>query len=225
MSAQHPWARVTLQRNPDPRLSIPSPSSCSLWASWFVSRPLPGADQWLVGVPGSPWPSLGHFSSEPPSGPVSFCVDGPTAFCYVSPASKSPCEKLISKGSLSLGSSASLPPQSGNRDGLPALNTKILFPRECPPQTGRGQQRQLCGPLCLWELCRWGANLCICKVQACCFGIASVGIDEMGSPSSKSLYVHGKERGNFNVVSQRALQRADSTQITAGGPRKTSWRR
>ncbi|XP_057359383.1 diacylglycerol kinase delta isoform X2 [Manis pentadactyla] len=42
--------------------------------------------------------------------------------------SKSPCEKLISKGSLSLGSSASLPAQSGNRDGLPALNTKILFP-------------------------------------------------------------------------------------------------
>uniref|UniRef100_A0A480K3E5 Diacylglycerol kinase n=1 Tax=Sus scrofa TaxID=9823 RepID=A0A480K3E5_PIG len=42
--------------------------------------------------------------------------------------SKSPCEKLISKGSLSLGGSASLPPQSGNRDGLPALNTKILFP-------------------------------------------------------------------------------------------------
>ncbi|XP_005882998.2 PREDICTED: diacylglycerol kinase delta isoform X1 [Myotis brandtii] len=37
--------------------------------------------------------------------------------------SKSPCEKLISKGS-----SASLPPQSGSRDGLPALNTKILFP-------------------------------------------------------------------------------------------------
>ncbi|KAI5930508.1 Diacylglycerol kinase delta [Manis javanica] len=41
---------------------------------------------------------------------------------------KSPCEKLISKGSLSLGGSASLPAQSGNRDGLPALNTKILFP-------------------------------------------------------------------------------------------------
>ncbi|XP_059559560.1 diacylglycerol kinase delta isoform X2 [Myotis daubentonii] len=37
--------------------------------------------------------------------------------------SKSPCEKLISKGS-----SASLPPQPGSRDGLPALNTKILFP-------------------------------------------------------------------------------------------------
>ncbi|XP_024608519.1 diacylglycerol kinase delta isoform X4 [Neophocaena asiaeorientalis asiaeorientalis] len=42
--------------------------------------------------------------------------------------SKSPCEKLISKGSLSLGGSASLPSQSGNRDSLPALNTKILFP-------------------------------------------------------------------------------------------------
>ncbi|XP_074120399.1 diacylglycerol kinase delta isoform X2 [Sminthopsis crassicaudata] len=42
--------------------------------------------------------------------------------------SKSPCEKLISKGSLSLGSSASLPPQTGNRDSLPMLNTKILYP-------------------------------------------------------------------------------------------------
>ncbi|XP_035878579.1 diacylglycerol kinase delta isoform X2 [Phyllostomus discolor] len=42
--------------------------------------------------------------------------------------SKSPCEKLIGKGSLLLGSSASLPTQPGNRDGLPALNTKILFP-------------------------------------------------------------------------------------------------
>ncbi|KAM9006869.1 diacylglycerol kinase delta isoform 2-T3 [Sarcophilus harrisii] len=41
---------------------------------------------------------------------------------------KSPCEKLISKGSLSLGSSASLPPQTGNRDSLPMLNTKILYP-------------------------------------------------------------------------------------------------
>ncbi|XP_069053612.1 diacylglycerol kinase delta isoform X2 [Lepisosteus oculatus] len=42
--------------------------------------------------------------------------------------SKSPCEKLISKGSLSLGSSASLPAQTGNRDNMPMLNTKILFP-------------------------------------------------------------------------------------------------
>uniref|UniRef100_A0A7N4PE80 Diacylglycerol kinase n=1 Tax=Sarcophilus harrisii TaxID=9305 RepID=A0A7N4PE80_SARHA len=44
------------------------------------------------------------------------------------PGPKSPCEKLISKGSLSLGSSASLPPQTGNRDSLPMLNTKILYP-------------------------------------------------------------------------------------------------
>lgn len=43
-------------------------------------------------------------------------------------ASRSPCEKLMSKGGLSLGNSASLPPQAGSRDGLPALNTKILFP-------------------------------------------------------------------------------------------------
>nr|XP_033815667.1 diacylglycerol kinase delta isoform X2 [Geotrypetes seraphini] len=42
--------------------------------------------------------------------------------------SKSPCEKLITKGSLSLGSSASLPSQTGNRDILPMLNTKILYP-------------------------------------------------------------------------------------------------
>ncbi|XP_056675961.1 diacylglycerol kinase delta isoform X2 [Monodelphis domestica] len=41
---------------------------------------------------------------------------------------KSPCEKLINKGGLSLGSSASLPPQTGNRDSLPMLNTKILYP-------------------------------------------------------------------------------------------------
>uniref|UniRef100_A0A8C2U0D5 Diacylglycerol kinase n=1 Tax=Coturnix japonica TaxID=93934 RepID=A0A8C2U0D5_COTJA len=45
-------------------------------------------------------------------------------------ASKSPCERQISKGSLSLGSSASLPPQTGNRDNLPMLNTKILYPSE-----------------------------------------------------------------------------------------------
>ncbi|XP_066202444.1 diacylglycerol kinase delta isoform X5 [Saccopteryx leptura] len=50
--------------------------------------------------------------------------------------SRSPCEKLISKGSLSLGSSASLPPQSGSRDGLPALNTKILFSSARPGMSG-----------------------------------------------------------------------------------------
>ncbi|XP_069870226.1 diacylglycerol kinase delta isoform X4 [Dipodomys merriami] len=42
--------------------------------------------------------------------------------------SRSPCEKLMSKGSLSLGSSASLPPHTGSRDSFPALNTKILYP-------------------------------------------------------------------------------------------------
>ncbi|MGH0153954.1 UNVERIFIED_CONTAM: hypothetical protein FKN15_045225 [Acipenser sinensis] len=41
--------------------------------------------------------------------------------------SKSPCEKLISKGSLSLGSSSSLPAQTGNRDNMPMLSTKILY--------------------------------------------------------------------------------------------------
>uniref|UniRef100_A0A8D0CL77 diacylglycerol kinase (ATP) n=1 Tax=Scleropages formosus TaxID=113540 RepID=A0A8D0CL77_SCLFO len=42
--------------------------------------------------------------------------------------SKSPCEKLISKGNLSLGSSASLPVQTGSRDNMPMLNAKILYP-------------------------------------------------------------------------------------------------
>ncbi|XP_044057493.1 diacylglycerol kinase delta-like isoform X2 [Siniperca chuatsi] len=42
--------------------------------------------------------------------------------------SKTPCEKLISKGNLSLGSSASLPVQAGSRENMPMLNTKILYP-------------------------------------------------------------------------------------------------
>ncbi|CAB1347443.1 unnamed protein product, partial [Coregonus sp. 'balchen'] len=42
--------------------------------------------------------------------------------------SKTPCEKLISKGSLSMGSSASLPAQTGSRENMPMLNTKILYP-------------------------------------------------------------------------------------------------
>lgn len=42
--------------------------------------------------------------------------------------SKTPCEKLISKGSLSLGSAASLPGQTGSRENMPMLNTKILYP-------------------------------------------------------------------------------------------------
>ncbi|XP_028817196.1 diacylglycerol kinase delta isoform X4 [Denticeps clupeoides] len=42
--------------------------------------------------------------------------------------SKTPCEKLISKGSLSIGSSASLPAQTGSRENMPMLNTKVLYP-------------------------------------------------------------------------------------------------
>ncbi|XP_029372871.1 diacylglycerol kinase delta-like isoform X4 [Echeneis naucrates] len=42
--------------------------------------------------------------------------------------SKTPCEKLINKGSLSLGSPVSLPVQTGSRENMPMLNTKILYP-------------------------------------------------------------------------------------------------
>nr|XP_054598389.1 diacylglycerol kinase delta isoform X1 [Nothobranchius furzeri] len=41
---------------------------------------------------------------------------------------KNPCEKQISKGSLSRGSTASLPAQTGSRENMPMLNTKIFFP-------------------------------------------------------------------------------------------------
>ncbi|XP_069473981.1 diacylglycerol kinase delta isoform X2 [Ambystoma mexicanum] len=50
--------------------------------------------------------------------------------------SKSPCERLINKGNLSQGSSASLPAQTGNRDNLPMLNTKILYPHIRPGMSG-----------------------------------------------------------------------------------------
>ncbi|KAG9348249.1 hypothetical protein JZ751_001984, partial [Albula glossodonta] len=50
--------------------------------------------------------------------------------------SKSPCEKLIRKGSLALGSSASLPVQTGSRDNMPMLNTKILYPSLRPGMSG-----------------------------------------------------------------------------------------
>ncbi|XP_015258692.1 PREDICTED: diacylglycerol kinase delta isoform X1 [Cyprinodon variegatus] len=42
--------------------------------------------------------------------------------------SKTPCEKLIQKAILPLGSSASLPAHTGCRDNMPMLNTKILYP-------------------------------------------------------------------------------------------------
>ncbi|XP_061073368.1 diacylglycerol kinase delta-like isoform X1 [Conger conger] len=51
-------------------------------------------------------------------------------------ASKSPCEKLIRKGSLALGSSASLPVQTGRGDNMPMLNTKILYPSLRAGMTG-----------------------------------------------------------------------------------------
>ncbi|XP_066522828.1 diacylglycerol kinase delta-like isoform X2 [Hoplias malabaricus] len=47
--------------------------------------------------------------------------------------SKAPCEKLISKGSLSLGSSASLPAHTGSRE---LLSTKILYPSLKASMTG-----------------------------------------------------------------------------------------
>uniref|UniRef100_A0A673UCK4 Diacylglycerol kinase n=1 Tax=Suricata suricatta TaxID=37032 RepID=A0A673UCK4_SURSU len=77
--------------------------------------------------------ALGVSEAEEKKDPKSDDRVCPTESCGVAKArslrkvSKSPCEKLISKGSLTLGSSASLPLQSGSRDGLPALNTKILF--------------------------------------------------------------------------------------------------
>uniref|UniRef100_A0A9J8AKA1 Diacylglycerol kinase n=1 Tax=Cyprinus carpio carpio TaxID=630221 RepID=A0A9J8AKA1_CYPCA len=49
------------------------------------------------------------------------------SFCLSISVSKTPCEKLISKGSLSIGSSASLPAQTGSRENMPMLNTKILY--------------------------------------------------------------------------------------------------
>lgn len=54
----------------------------------------------------------------------------PEAQLFVSllSVSKTPCEKLIHKGSLLPGSSASLPVHTGNRDNMPMLNTKILYP-------------------------------------------------------------------------------------------------
>uniref|UniRef100_A0A669B3A7 Diacylglycerol kinase n=1 Tax=Oreochromis niloticus TaxID=8128 RepID=A0A669B3A7_ORENI len=45
---------------------------------------------------------------------------------------ETPCEKLISKGGLPLGSSTSLPVQTGSRDNMPMLNTKILYPGNRP---------------------------------------------------------------------------------------------
>ena len=59
---------------------------------------------------------------------LSFLAVYPGLLLFVSIVCKTPCEKLINKGALSLGSSASLPAQTGSRENMPMLNTKILFP-------------------------------------------------------------------------------------------------
>ncbi|XP_051934670.1 diacylglycerol kinase delta-like isoform X2 [Hippocampus zosterae] len=43
-------------------------------------------------------------------------------------AGKTPCERLTSSGGLSPGGSVSLPGHAASRDGVPVLNTKILYP-------------------------------------------------------------------------------------------------
>uniref|UniRef100_A0A673KM18 Diacylglycerol kinase n=1 Tax=Sinocyclocheilus rhinocerous TaxID=307959 RepID=A0A673KM18_9TELE len=62
------------------------------------------------------------------------------SFSLSNSASKTPCEKLISKGILSIGSSASLPAQTGSRENMPMLNTKILYPSKSGSlyRSGRG---------------------------------------------------------------------------------------
>ena len=118
-------------------------------------RPLPLADRCM-------WPLLTALACL--RAPSLTKPAGSSVACLLSclTVSKSPCEKLISKGSLSPGGSASLPPQSGSRDGLPALNTKILFPSECSPGLARlpsPPQR----PACLGGGGRGGAG----QVLAC----------------------------------------------------------
>uniref|UniRef100_A0A9J8C6G1 Diacylglycerol kinase n=1 Tax=Cyprinus carpio carpio TaxID=630221 RepID=A0A9J8C6G1_CYPCA len=60
------------------------------------------------------------------------------SFCLSISVSKTPCEKLISKGSLSIGSSASLPAQTGSRENMPMLNTKILYQSKSVCGSGGG---------------------------------------------------------------------------------------
>ena len=120
-----------------------------------------GAHVWEASEPCglSPWLTAACLRAPSLTKPA-----GSSVACLLSclTVSKSPCEKLISKGSLSPGGSASLPPQSGSRDGLPALNTKILFPSECSPGLARlpsPPQR----PACLGGGGRGGAG----QVLAC----------------------------------------------------------
>ncbi|XP_078785946.1 diacylglycerol kinase delta isoform X3 [Oryzias latipes] len=55
-----------------------------------------------------------------------------TKHCGSRRVSKTPCERLISKGYLSLSSSASLPVHAGSRDETPVVNSKHLYPGSLP---------------------------------------------------------------------------------------------
>lgn len=82
----------------------------------------------------------------------------------LSSVSKTPCEKLISKGSLSIGSSASLPVQTGSRDIMPMLNAKILYPGEMSSSCCTcGWSLQVCLTLCVFQaLCRAARSSVAC---------------------------------------------------------------
>uniref|UniRef100_A0A3B3UMC7 Diacylglycerol kinase n=1 Tax=Poecilia latipinna TaxID=48699 RepID=A0A3B3UMC7_9TELE len=62
------------------------------------------------------------------SGETRFAHAEAHLFVSLLSVSKTPCEKLIHKGGLLPGSSASLPVHTGSRDNMPMLNTKILYP-------------------------------------------------------------------------------------------------
>lgn len=98
--------------------------------SFFVLHFFFWADWWFVALLAS-HSLIPVLPPMPPRILAAFYSGQSKGVLYCFTASRSPCEKLMSKGGLSLGNSASLPPQAGSRDGLPALNTKILFPSEC----------------------------------------------------------------------------------------------
>lgn len=76
----------------------------------LMPAPVPGQFPWQP----QPWAAM---SPVPP----------------VRAVSKTPCEKLMGKGGLSLGSSASLPGHAGSRESV--LHAKILFPGRRPHLT------------------------------------------------------------------------------------------
>lgn len=157
--------RNYLLPGPRPGLTVvgAGPSAPTGAHVWEASEPC-GLSPWLTAACGPCSPALACLQALSLTKPA-----GSSAACLLSclTVSKSPCEKLISKGSLSPGGSASLPPQSGSRDGLPALNTKILFPSECSPGPARlpGPPQR---PACLggvggagWALACQQLSLCL----------------------------------------------------------------